>query len=164
MKSNTKICILLWLVIAIWSLAICVRGEDPPTPPHWFPTPDSAEGIELQRQIDELETYAASLRPSPRVLMADGQIITRSNEAIEWYVAAPLFEVQWRGSLTEGVWETVGFRSGVKMTHRKPEGFYRVIKIARPSLPPAHPPKRHPNPPPARAAANTNTNHNHGGF
>ena len=164
MTDKGKLCLFLWTVIGIWSLAICVRGEDPPTPPHWSPTPDSAEGIELQRQIDELEAYAASLRPSPRVVMSDGRIVTWSNEAIEWHIEAPLFKVEWRESLALGEWEMVGFRSGNKLTHRKPEGFYRVIKIARPTHPPTHPPKRHPNPPAQKGGENVNTNRAGGGF
>lgn len=165
MQDKTKLCLFLWTVIGIWSLAICVRAStnEPPMPP-WSPTPDSVEGVELQRQIDELTEYAASLRPSPRVVMSDGRIITWSNEAVEWHVEAPLFKVEWRESLTIGEWETVGFRSGDKLTHNNAAGFYRVIKIVRPVSPPTHPPKRHPNPPQAGSPENTSTNTTYGGF
>lgn len=159
------------LIACCLCLGVQATTNEPPMPvssavemPPWSPTPDSVEGIELQRQIDELEVYAESLRPSPRVLMSDGRIITWSNEAIEWHIEVPLFKVEWREHLIGGEWGPVGFRSGNKLSHRKAEGFYRVTRIARPTLPPEHPPKRRPNPPPARTDANTAMNRNYGGF
>ena len=138
--------------------------------PPYAPTPDSEAGIELQRQIKEAAEYAASLRPSPRVLMEDGRIIKWSAEAIEWHIEKPCYRVEWRASLTEGEWKRIGFRTGDTFTHRNPEGYYRVIPCKRPTKPPTLPAKRVPtNCPPslvksAPALTTTNYTKRYGGF
>jgi len=129
------------ILILLTALIYSAYGETnfvPPMPPY-SPSPASEEGVLFQAQLDEAEAYAASLRPSPRVLMEDGLIIKWSNEAIEWHVEAPYYRVVWAPSLTNRIWVTVGSRVGGKLTHNKPEGFYRVIPAKRPTLPPTYP-------------------------
>lgn len=142
------------VIVAILACAIHARGETNSLPPLPGGATISMEDVMLAHQAEEDEAYEASLWPSPRVLMEDGRIIKWSKESIEWHITAPYYRVQWRASLTDGEWKTIGYRTGDKLTHGKPEGFYRVTPCKRPTLPPTYPPKRHPDATAARASTN----------
>ena len=132
------------------ALIVWVNGDAPPMPGgydtnDWTqavspPSPvDSSGGGDLSNAL-----YQASLRPTPRVLMSDGRIIKWTAEAIEWHVEAPYYRVEWREDLTKGEWITIAYRTGNRAAHGTPEGFYRVIPVKRPTLPPTRPASRHP--------------------
>ena len=164
---NILIAILSSLIIS-FLLGLAVYGQtnelsevNPPTPtealmggvspiPHYFPAPDSAEGEAIDAEAALLSAYAQyklDIRPSPRVLMSDGRIIKWSPDAIEWHIESPFFRVEWTDELTTNtMWETVGYRTGNKLTHNKADGFYRVIPCKRPTLPPTLPAKCRPSP------------------
>ena len=111
------------------------------------PTP-SAENVSTNAPpvvaVDSNAVYQASLRPTPRVLHEDGQIVTWTLEAIEWHIAAPYYKVEWCSDLVEHDWHIIGFRRGMKFSHNRPDGFYRVTRINEPTKPPTHPAQRHP--------------------
>lgn len=121
-------------------LLVWANGDFPPVPGEGAVNTNAPSVV----AIDSNAVYQASLQPSPRVLMSDGQIVTWTVDAIEWHIEAPYYKVQWRADLVKGEWITVAYRTGNRAAHGSPEGFYRVIPIKRPTPPPTHPPQRHP--------------------
>ena len=152
------------ILIGLTILAYWAFGETNSVPPlpSFSPSPDSELGVLFQAQQDAALAYAASLKPSPRVLMEDGRIIKWSAEAIEWHIEAPYYRVEWRESLTEGSWKRIGFRTGDTFTHKKAEGFYRIIPAKRPTLPPTYPPSGLPTNSASVVSVRTNAIHNTG--
>ena len=150
--------IAIWIILAAWSIVSGSWGATnlPPMPPHYTPIPASDEGMEIQRQIDEAAQYEIDIRPSPRKLFVDGLIVEWNAERISWHIEQPYYRVEWRKSMVDGEWKTIGYRSGNTLVHGYPEGFYRVVTIKRPTLPPTYPPKRNPLSVPDTRPAGTN--------
>lgn len=132
--------ILYAIVLLDLGLLVWANGAFPPVPGEGAVNTNAPAVV----AVDSNAVYHASLRPSPRVLMSDGQIVTWTVDAIEWYVEAPYFKVERCTDLLKGDWKIVGFRRGSKFTHNLPEGIYRVTPIKEPRKPPTYPPQRHP--------------------
>ena len=132
--------ILYAILILDLGLLVWANGDFPPLP--------TAENINTNPppvvRVDSNAVYQASLRPTPRVIHEDGQIVVWTPEAIEWHIEAPYYKVEWCSDLVKGDWRIIGFRRSEKFSHNRPDGFYRVTRIHEPTKPPTHPARQTP--------------------
>lgn len=141
MKKQFKTTLSFWAGV-VFSISIVYPCRAQILPPLPAGTSAVIGTNDIARIIEE--DYRASIKPTRRLLMPDGHIYTVEISSIKWVMEQPLYRVEWAQTLTGTNWATVAVSDSGEFVHRHPDGFYRVLRIARPSLPPTNPPKRTP--------------------